>query len=188
VQQVAAALRLRGRGLTFAAIGHRLGLSTSAAHELVTEGLTAAQPRRPSHSPARARAYRRRRDEALRLRLAGFSLSQIGEHFGTGEAKACRLVQAALAAIPAEAAFEVRALALWRLDFVTQHLWPRLVQDRDLSVIDAILKAQAVVMRLYGLGPKWTPSRRRCAGRRQVEAPVFRPDADAPISDAPNFG
>lgn len=151
VQQIAAALRLRSQGLTLAAIGRRLGLSTSTAHDLVAKGMTVTQPRRPSRSPARARAHRRLRDEALKLRLAGFSLRTIGEHLGTGEAYACRLVQEALAAIPAEAAHEVRALALCKFEFAMQHYWP-LLRDGNLSVIDIILRAQDEVLRMYGLG------------------------------------
>jgi DNA-binding transcriptional MerR regulator len=150
-QRISRALRLRADGLGFAAIGRRLGVSTSTAHAYVAEGLAAPRLRRRSRSPARAAAHRKRRATALRLRIAGCSLREVGDHLGTDASEACRLVKEALAAPVAEAAHEIRVLAQERYFRVTGELLRRIKEPGQvLQSVDGILAAGDALLRVLG--------------------------------------
>ncbi len=146
-------------------------------------------------------AERRRR--ALQLRQAGASLTQIGEHLGVSESRACRIVQDALAAVVREPADEVRQLELARLD----QLWveatkvlrrthitvsngrvaidPRTEQPLEddgpvLNAIDRLLKIQERRAKLLGLD---APSKLTVLTEDAVDAEIRRLVAEVAAED-----
>lgn len=74
--------------------------------------------RRKGPSTARRVETATQRDEALRLRLDGKTYSAVGAAMGVDRAYAHRLVQDAIAAIPKEAAEQVLAMEMERLDAI----------------------------------------------------------------------
>jgi hypothetical protein len=152
-------------------------------------------------------AERRRR--ALQLRQAGASLSQIGEHLGVSESRACRIVQDALAATVREPAEEIRALELARLDQlwveatkvlrrqhvtvsngrVVIHPGTKAPLEDDgpvLNAIDRLLKIQERRARLLGLD---APTKHEVLTLDAIDAEINRLSAQltgsAPPTEAP---
>jgi hypothetical protein len=75
-----------------------------------------------------------RRREALRLRLGGASLVQIGERLGISESRACRVVNDALRQTVQEPADQIRQLEAARLDQLQVAMWPKAMQGSGWAV------------------------------------------------------
>ncbi len=120
---------------------------------------------RSRNSPGMARAQQRR-EEALRLRIAGLRYRDIGERLGITMQAAHHLVVKALEesrARAAESADQLRDLELQRLDVAQSVIW-RYVLEGDMGAIDRLLKIQQRRAALMGLD---APERREIGGIAQ---------------------
>lgn len=104
-------------------------------------------------SPRRIEAAEKRR-EALQLRKAGLSFSEIARQLGySNKGAACNAVHAELRALPRESAAEVLTLELFRLDALHQALWPA-AMNGDVGAtrqVLAIMERRAKYLRLDAL-------------------------------------
>jgi len=107
-------------------------------------------------SPSKARAAQRKlealqkRNQALDLRLFGFTYQQIADKLGYTKQAAFKAISAALDAIPRENADRLRALEVDRLDRMLAILAKR-VTTGDLGAIDRWLRISERRCRLLGL-------------------------------------
>lgn len=100
---------------------------------------------------AKAVARAERDAKALELRKAGSTFQQIADVCGYANApRAHEAVTKAIRAIPREAAVEVRALELERLDRLTLAVWDA-ARNGDRGAIDTVLRLMQRRSRLLGL-------------------------------------
>lgn len=88
--------------------------------------------------------------EAVRLRSAGLTYRQIAERMGCDPSTAQRRCSRALAAQPAEAVSEYRALELERLDALQGALWPAALSG-DVRAVRGVLEVMSRRSKLLGL-------------------------------------
>lgn len=88
--------------------------------------------------------------EAVRLRSAGLTYRQIAERMGCDPSTAHRRCNRALAAQPAEAVSEYRALELERLDALQAALWPAAIGG-DVRAVRGVLEVMTRRSKLLGL-------------------------------------
>lgn len=96
---------------------------------------------------------RLRARHALNLRIQGYAFRAIGDMLSVDPSTACRDVARALRELCAsnqEAAADLRAVELERLDALHNTLWPRAC-DGELQAIDRVVTIAARRARLYGL-------------------------------------
>ena len=92
-------------------------------------------------------------EEALKLRMAGLSYSQIAQHLGVSKSTAHKAVIRALDRLNqriAEEAEQVRRLELERLDVMFRSLWPQVLKGNQ-GAIDRALRIMERRARLLGL-------------------------------------
>lgn len=106
-------------------------------------------------TPRSARA-RVREQQALELRIAGYTYQQIGDAVGITAQAAHKAVARAVARTAAhieQDAETLRALEIERLDRLMAAIWPRAMRA-DLGAVDKLLKALSLRYRLLGLGTR----------------------------------
>ena len=91
-----------------------------------------------------------RRDEALRLRLGGYTYTQIGEAMGMTHENARLLIGRAIAEAPNEKATEQRAIENARLDRLQAAVWTEALKG-DIKSVDAVLRISRRRAELNGL-------------------------------------
>lgn len=122
--------------------------------------------KRPATTAAAIDRNRKTRD-ALELRKAGVSYSEIAKALGLGSpGTAKRLVSKALTDMGTEPSEEMRMMEMQRLNHVLAIIWPK-VQKGDLAAVDRFLKLQERISALQGLDAP----RRHQLGVLQVDAP-----------------
>jgi transposase len=100
---------------------------------------------------ARTEASMLKDQEALALRLKGYSLAQIAQELEVSVAAAHRMVQRGLKdAAPARAVEELRAEQAEQIDFVIRSLWPHVARGSARHA-EVLLKALERQARLFGL-------------------------------------
>jgi predicted transcriptional regulator len=95
---------------------------------------SASDPKGPRRLKARDRAL-----QALDLRKAGMSYSQIGNALGMTKMGASQAVSSILKSTAQEPADEVRKLEVERLDTLLRGVWPRAIQG-DVHAVDRCLR------------------------------------------------
>jgi hypothetical protein len=113
------------------------------------------------NSPTRPEriAQGERREEALRLRMAGLTFRAIASDLGVGLATAHDLVSGALderAAAVRNQAEQLRALMAERVEEAVRAIWPR-VEQGELGAIDRLVKLLDRAARLHGLDVQPAP-------------------------------
>lgn len=123
--------------------------------------------RRPATTAAAIDRNRKTRD-ALELRKAGVSYSEIAKVLGLGNpGTARRMVSKALTEMGTEPSDEMRMMEMQRLNHILAIIWPK-IQKGDLATIDRYLKIQERISSLQGLDAP----RQHQLGVLQVDAPV----------------
>jgi DNA-binding CsgD family transcriptional regulator len=96
---------------------------------------------------------REREEQALQLRIAGFTYKRMGETMGISESGAYKAVVRALRRLNeriAENAEELRRLEMERLTALHRVFWSR-AQRGDERAADRVLRISAAIRALYGL-------------------------------------
>jgi hypothetical protein len=105
----------------------------------------------PAPASPRRVAAAEKHAEALRLRIAGGSFSQIARQLGyASKGQAYKAVMAGLERWGVEPAEELRTLELARLDELTLGLWPKAMKG-DAHAVDVCLRISARRAKLLGL-------------------------------------
>ena len=99
---------------------------------------------------ARSVAVQQKRQRALKLRLAGKTYDEIGKALGIDKSTAWDAVQSAISAIPNEAAAEVLAQELSRLDRMLGGVWVKAASG-DVDAVRAMLAIMARRAKYLGL-------------------------------------
>jgi DNA-binding CsgD family transcriptional regulator len=110
---------------------------------------------RPSNHPIDVQA-REREEEALSLRIKGYTFQEIGNALEMTLEGARQCVKRGLAKLDGEikdVAADVRDLEVARLDVIIKVLWAQ-VEAGDVQVIDRVLKIQERRARYLGLDKK----------------------------------
>jgi len=95
-------------------------------------------------------AAQKRRERALKLRLWGWTYAAIGKRLGVSQQTACEYVKDALAAIPKEAADQLREVESEKLNRIEKALRP-LAEAGDVKAAFAFEKVSASRRKMLGL-------------------------------------
>ena len=98
----------------------------------------------------RAEHELQRRDEALRLRLGGYTYRQIAEAMGISPTAVSNLITRALEQAPNEKAIQQRAIENARLDRLQAAVWSDAIKG-DVNAIDAVLRISRRRAEMNGL-------------------------------------
>lgn len=134
-------------------------------------------------APARRIEQAERRAQALELRKAGATYEQIGAKLGITNQAAHRLVSRGLAALGKEAAEDVLALELSRLDGLLMAMWPQARRGNH-GAVDRVLRIMERRARLLGLDHNELRAGVDASGAIVVQLTWPRPDPEnqpAPI-------
>lgn len=140
--------------------------------------------RRKRRTSAKDILQAKKRDEALAYRLQGYTYAEIGEAMHCSRPHALRLVEAAMAAIPAENVEQLRVMEAQRLDRLQAAHFASAIEG-DFNATTIVLRIMERRARLLGLD---APQRSEVTGKNggpiEHEAPISAEAARATLAEA----